>query len=49
MVLTEAFDFFDTIKKAYETENVIILVSVRNALDRRITELNIKNWFCRLP
>ena len=46
--IAESIDFFDTIVKAYKTENIIVLQSVRNALDRRITELNIKFWFIRI-
>jgi len=46
--IAESCDFFDTIVKAYKTENIIVLQSVRNALDRRITELNIKHWFIRI-
>lgn len=46
--LAEAVDYFDTLVKAYETTNVIVLTALRNALDRRIVELNIMFWFKRI-
>ncbi len=46
--MCEAFDFFDTIAKAYNTDNVIILNALIHALERRVIQLNIQHWFERV-
>jgi hypothetical protein len=46
--MCEAFDFFDTIVKAYQTDNVIVLNAVIKSLERRVVQLNIQHWFERM-
>jgi len=46
--MAEAIDYFDTLVKAYKTTNVIVLTALRDALDRRIIELNTMFWFQRI-
>lgn len=46
--MCEAFDFFDTIVKAYNTDNVIVLNGVIKSLERRVVQLNIQHWFERV-
>lgn len=46
--MCEGLDFFDTIIKAYNTDNVIVLNAVIYALERRVAQLNIQHWFERM-
>ena len=46
--MAESFDYLDVIKKAYETDNIIVLQALVKTLQKRIDDLNIMFWFIRI-
>lgn len=46
--MVESVGWLDVVKRAYETDNVILLGSIVKSLQRRIIELNIMYWFSRI-